>query len=171
MEVALINLVFNGCSTALKNHNNTEKLEIQEKTLITIQATINAPIEKVWHLWTSPEHITRWNNASDEWFTPRAENDLRVGGKFLARMEARDGTMGFDFEGVYKAVEINKLIEYVLLDGRKVKIVFSTSGQETTVVETFEAEEINTVELQRTGWQAILDNFKNYPEVKYKKTK
>jgi len=146
-------------------------MKIEENPIITVRATINAPIEKVWHIWTSPEHITRWNNASDDWYTPRAENDLRVGGKFLARMEARDGSKGFDFEGVYKVLEINKLIEYVLLDGRKVKIVFTISGEETTVTESFEAEEINPVELQRNGWQAILDNFKSYTEEKYIKPK
>jgi len=134
------------------------------KTQITVRATINAPIEKVWKFWTTPEHIIQWNNAADDWHTPRAENDLRVGGKFLSRMEAKDGSIGFDFGGMYQTVKTNKLIEYVMGDGRKVKIEFTNNGNETNVVETFEAEETNSIEMQRGGWQAILDNFKRYTE-------
>lgn len=139
-------------------------MEKQNKTAITVEATVNAPIEKVWELWTAPEHITKWNNASDEWHTPHAENDLRVGGKFLARMEARDGSSGFDFVGVYDEVKKIEVLAYTLEDGRKVKITFTSMGNTTKVVETFEAETQNSIELQRGGWQAILDSFKKYAE-------
>ena len=134
------------------------------KTPITIQSTVKAPVEKVWKYWVQPEHITKWNSASDDWHSPFAENDVRVGGKFLARMEAKDGSMGFDFGGVYDEVVENKKIAYTLGDGRKVRVDFKSMGNETEVVETFEAEETNPVEMQRGGWQAILDNFKKYTE-------
>lgn len=139
-------------------------MNIKEKTFITVEASIHAPMEKVWKFWTLPEHITKWNNASDEWHTPRAENDLQMGGKFLSRMEAKDGSFGFDFYGVYDEVKINELIAYTLGDGRKVKIDFTSSGAETKVKELFEAETENTIELQKGGWQAILNNFKKYAE-------
>ena len=139
-------------------------METTIKTNITVENTVNAPVEKVWHYWTSPEHICKWNNASNDWHTPRAENDLRVGGKFLSRMEAKDGSMGFDFNGMYSEVKPNKLIAYTIEGGRKVKITFTSLGNSTKVVETFEAENENSIELQRGGWQAILDNFKKYTE-------
>ena len=139
-------------------------METANKTNITVEATVNAPVEKVWKLWSGPEHITKWANASDDWHTTRAENDLREGGKFLSRMEAKDGSFGFDFGGVYDAVKTNQLIEYTMGDGRKVTIQFTGKGNETKVVETFEAESTNPVEMQRGGWQAILDNFKKYTE-------
>ena len=135
-----------------------------EKITITVEATINAPVERVWTLWTSPEHIKQWCNASNDWHAPRAENDLREGGKFLTRMEARDGSMGFDFNGVYTKVEQYKEIEYQLADERKVNVKFTRDGNTTHVIESFEAENTNPEEMQRTGWQAILDNFKNYAE-------
>jgi uncharacterized protein YndB with AHSA1/START domain len=135
-----------------------------ENKNITIQTIINAPIEKAWQYWTSPEHITQWNNASDDWHTPRAENDLQIGGKFTTRMEAKDGSFGFDFGGVYDDVKTNELISYTLGDGRKVSITFSGNENETTVTETFEIEEENPADMQRAGWQAILDNFKKYTE-------
>ena len=131
---------------------------------ITVETTVKAPIEKVWQYWTEPRHIEKWNNASDEWHTPHVENDLRVGGKFNARMEAKDGSFGFDFWGLYDVVEEKKQIEYTLGDERKVKISFTPQGDDTKVVETFEAESTNSIELQRGGWQAILDNFKKYTE-------
>ena len=110
-------------------------METQEKTkVITVESTINAPVENVWEYWTKPEHITKWNNASDDWHTPRAENDLRVGGSFVTRMEAKDGSFGFDFGGVYDAVRKNEYIEYTMGDGRKVKITFSSQGTKTKVV-------------------------------------
>jgi len=138
-------------------------METTTKT-ITVENTIKAPVEKVWKLWSSPEHITKWNSPSEDWHTPRAENDLRPGGKFLSRMEAKDGTFGFDFGGVYDEVKTNELITYTMGDGRKVKIQFTGSEDETKVVETFEAESTNPIEMQRGGWQAILDNFKKYTE-------
>jgi uncharacterized protein YndB with AHSA1/START domain len=134
------------------------------KTTITVEATINTPLEKAWEFWTSPEHITQWNNAADSWHTPSAENDLRAGGKFVYRMEAKDGSFGFDFGGTYDMVKPHELIEYTLGDGRKVKIIFSGNGRETNIVETFEAETTNPVEMQRAGWQAILENFKKHAE-------
>jgi uncharacterized protein YndB with AHSA1/START domain len=139
-------------------------MESKEKSIISVQAIIKAPVETVWKKWTNPKDIVQWNNASDDWHTPMAENDLRVGGKFLSRMEAIDGSMGFDFHGVYDDIEENELIAYTMGDGRKATITFSGSGMETKVVETFEAEDINPIELQRGGWQAILDNFKKHVE-------
>jgi uncharacterized protein YndB with AHSA1/START domain len=141
-------------------------VEPTSKTTITVKNTVNAPVEKVWKLWTAPDHITKWNNASDDWHTPRAENDLRTGGKFVARMEAKNGSSGFDFGGVYDEVKTHELIAYTMGDGRKVKITFAANGALTNVVETFEAEGTNSIELQRSGWQAILDNFKKYAEGK-----
>lgn len=139
-------------------------METKDKTIIEIQTTINAPVEKVWKHWTSPESIMKWNNASDDWHTTRAENDLRKGGKFSSRMEAKDGSFGFDFGGEYDEVKTNELLEYTIGDGRKVKVNFSGKGNETKVVESFEAENTNPVEMQRSGWQSILDNFKKYVE-------
>lgn len=131
---------------------------------VTISAVINAPVDKVWKQWTTPADIMNWNNASPDWHTPRAENDLRVGGSFSSRMEAKDGSFGFDFGGVYDEVETHKVIAYTLGDNRKVRVVFESNGSNTTVTETFDAENQNPVEMQRAGWQAILDNFKKYVE-------
>jgi uncharacterized protein YndB with AHSA1/START domain len=139
----------------------------KEKSIISVQAIIDAPKESVWRCWTNPEDIIRWNNASDDWHTTRAENNLRVGGKFISRMEAKDGSTGFDFEGVYEKVIINERLDYTLGDGRNVKVVFTNEDNKTKVVETFEAENIYSIEMQRTGWQSILDNFKRYTESKY----
>lgn len=133
---------------------------------ITVQATVNASVEKVWKCWTTPEDIIRWNNASEDWHTPKAENDPRTGGRFRFRMEAKDGSAGFDFEGVYEEVTENKLIVYSMSDGRRVKIIFTDKGGQTEVVETFDAEAENPLDMQREGWQAILDNFKRYTEGK-----
>lgn len=135
-----------------------------EKINITVEATVNVPVEKVWKFWTSPEHIIKWNSPSEDWHTPKAENDLRVGGSFTSRMEAKDGSFGFDFGGIYDQVKTNELIAYTLGDGRTVKIQFSANGDSTTVTESFDAESENPVEMQRGGWQAILDNFKTYTE-------
>ena len=131
---------------------------------ITIKAIVNAPVEKVWNAWSNPEDIMKWNSASDDWHTPKAENDLRTGGKFLSRMEAKDGSWGFDFAGVYDNVEKFKVIEYTMGDGRRVEITFKPNGNNTHVVESFDAEETNPVDMQRMGWQAIMDNFKKYVE-------
>ena len=139
-------------------------METIEKTMITVEQIINAPVAKVWDYWTKPEHITKWCNASDDWHTPRAENDVRPGGSFVSRMEAKDGSMGFDFGGVYDDVKNHEYMAYTLGDGRKVKINFSANGNSTKVVESFEAENTHPEEMQRSGWQAILDNFKKYTE-------
>lgn len=131
---------------------------------ITVAASVAAPVEKVWDCWTSPNHIIKWNSASDDWHTPHAQNDLRVGGKFLARMESKDGSTGFDFEGLYTTLKKHELLEYVMPDGRRVSVNFSPNGNETNVVETFDAENIHSDEQQKAGWQSILDNFKKYVE-------
>jgi uncharacterized protein YndB with AHSA1/START domain len=136
----------------------------QEKTMLTVAATVNAPIEKVWEYWAAPEHITKWSTPSPDWHTPTAQNDLRTGGAFTSRMEAKDGSMGFDFGGVYDEVRPNEYIEYTLGDGRKVNITFTSNGGETTVVENFEPETMNPHEFQQGGWQAIMDSFKSYTE-------
>ena len=141
-------------------------MKTMEKTVITVENVINAPLEKVWEFWTKPEHIIQWCYASDDWHAPRAENDLREGGTFSSRMEAKDGSMGFDFGGVYDVVKKHEYIEYTIGDGRKVDITFTPQGNSTKVVENFEAESQNPVEMQKGGWQAILDNFKKYAEAK-----
>jgi uncharacterized protein YndB with AHSA1/START domain len=133
-----------------------------EKTNITVEATIDAAITRVWDYWTEPEHIKNWNNASDDWHTPDARNDLQAGGEFSYRMEAKDGSFGFDFAGVYDEVIELRKINYTLADDRKVSIDFAETADGVNVTETFEAESMNSVELQRAGWQAILDNFKKY---------
>ncbi|WP_121356103.1 SRPBCC family protein [Flavisolibacter nicotianae] len=135
-----------------------------EKTIITVSTTVNAPVETAWALWTQPEHIVNWNNASADWCTPRAENDLREGGRFNYRMEARDGSMGFDFTGEYTRLVPNQEIAYRIADGRTVSIVFTPEDNKTHIKESFEAENTHPEEMQRTGWQAILDNFKHYAE-------
>jgi len=139
-------------------------METTNKTIISVNTTVNAPVRKEWEFWTAPGHITKWCWASDDWHAPYAENDLRKGGKLLTRMEARDGSSGFDFWGVYDKVETFKLLEYTIGDGRNVKITFSDRGNTTEVVETFETETENTTEQQRSGWQSILNNFKKYVE-------
>lgn len=131
---------------------------------ITIETVVHAPVDKVWEYWTKPEHIMKWNNASEDWTTPSAENDLSAGGKLNWRMEAKDGSFGFDFSGVYDEVKKHELITYTLDDGRKVRITFTPQGEETRVVEVFDAEQSNSIEMQREGWQAILDNFKRHAE-------
>jgi uncharacterized protein YndB with AHSA1/START domain len=145
---------------AMQNIKNLAEATIA----VTVEATINAPVEKVWEYWRKPEHIIKWNNASPDWHTPHAENNLQAGGKFSARMEAKDGSFGFDFWGIYDTVKTNELISYTLGDDRKVSIHFNSDGNTTKVIETFEAEEENSIELQKGGWQAILDNFKKYTE-------
>jgi uncharacterized protein YndB with AHSA1/START domain len=131
---------------------------------ITVQATVNAPVKKVWDSWSEPKHITKWCQASPDWHAPHAENDLRTGGKFVTTMAAKDGSVSFDFGGIYSNVKQHSLIEYAMEDGRKVKIVFEAIGDKTRVTETFDPESENSIELQRDGWQAILDNFKKYTE-------
>lgn len=133
-------------------------------TNITIEAEISANTKKVWDYYTLPEHITKWNFASDDWHCPDAENDLKVGGKLISKMESKDGSVGFDFEAVYdEVVDLNKIV-YTIADGRKVKTEFNNQENKTKVTTTFEAESVNSIELQKTGWQAILNNFKKYVE-------
>lgn len=139
-------------------------METAEKTAITIETIVNASAEKVWKYWSQPEHITRWAFAADDWHAPYADNDLREGGKFKTTMAAKDGSFSFDFGGEYTRVEPHKVIEYVLEDGRTVKISFSENEGKTKVVETFDPENQNPTEMQRAGWQAILENFKKYTE-------
>ncbi len=135
-----------------------------ENEKVIVEAIINASMSKVWQYWTEPMHIEKWNNASDDWHTPHAENDLRVGGKFLSRMEAKDGSFGFDFEGVYSEVIPFNKIKYGLADGREVETIFAENGETTKVITTFDAENENPIEMQKGGWQAILNNFKKYVE-------
>ncbi len=135
-----------------------------ERTKVKVTATINAPVGKVWNFWTNPTHIVNWNNASEDWHTPYAENDLRKGGKFLSRMAAKDGSMSFDFSGTYSNVTENELLEYDLVDGRTVSVTFEADNDSTTVTEVFDAEDVHSVDMQRAGWQVILDNFKRYTE-------
>lgn len=154
----------------MNSKNSVESKEVSVEmamsnpTRVTVQAVIQAPVEKVWECWTEPVHITKWNQASDDWHAPWAENDLRVGGKFVTRMEAKDGSAGFDFGGVYDVVDRHKAISYTLGDGRKVDIIFTDLGGATKVVETFDAEGTHPVEFQQAGWQAIMNNFKKYVE-------
>lgn len=136
----------------------------ENSTPITIEATIDAPVEQVWEFWNSPAHIKKWAFASPEWHAPKAENDLREGGAFSTTMAARDGSMSFDFGGTYTTVNENELIEYTLGDGRKVKIIFEADGDRTKITETFDPENQNPLEMQKGGWQAILDNFKKHTE-------
>ncbi len=135
-----------------------------ETKSITVETTVNAPVEKVWAYWSEPKHITQWCQASDDWHAPNAENDLRTGGKFSTTMAAKDGSMSFDFGGQYTHVVPNNFIGYDMADGRKVAITFSPEGDQTRISETFDPENMNPVEMQRGGWQAILDNFKKYTE-------
>ncbi|MFN0201682.1 MAG: SRPBCC domain-containing protein [Bacteroidia bacterium] len=129
---------------------------------ITVQTEIDAPLAVVWEKWTQPEHITKWCYANEAWHAPHATNNLRVGGKFTTRMEAKDRSMGFDFEGIYTQVSQNQYLEYEMADGRKVKITFAEREGKVHILESFHAERENSFELQRDGWQAILTNFKNY---------
>jgi uncharacterized protein YndB with AHSA1/START domain len=131
---------------------------------ITIKNKVKASPKKVWDLWSDPKHIVKWNTPSEDWHTPRAENDLRVGGTFLSRMEAKDGSFGFDFGGTYDEVVPQKRIAYTIDDGRKVEVDFKEHNGQTEIVSTFDAETQNPIEQQRDGWQAILDNFKKYVE-------
>lgn len=139
-------------------------MEATTTTPITISTTVNAPVQKVWESWTLPEHITQWCQATPDWHAPYADNDLRKDGKFRTTMAAKDGSFSFDFEGVYDEVEPHNHIAYTMADGRKVNILFDSNGNETRITETFDPETENSPELQRSGWQAILDSFKRYTE-------
>jgi uncharacterized protein YndB with AHSA1/START domain len=135
-----------------------------ETTVLNVTAIINAPIAKVWDCWNNPEHIVNWCFASDDWHAPKSENDLRVGGKIVTTMAAKDESMSFDFAGIYTSVIDYKEIAYTLLDERKVSLKFLDNGDSVTIEESFEAEHENSLELQEAGWQAILNNFKKYVE-------
>lgn len=131
---------------------------------ITVEATLNAPVERVWQAYTTPADIMEWNAASDDWCCPSAQADLRVGGRYAARMEARDGSMGFDFEAVYEEVEPHKALTMAMSDGRKARTTFEPDSGKTKVAITFDAEDQNSIDMQRDGWQAILDSFKKHVE-------
>ncbi|AWK04356.1 polyketide cyclase [Flavobacterium crocinum] len=132
--------------------------------MITVQTTVKNTIDKVWEFWNQPEHITKWAFASPEWHSPRAENDLKEGGKFSTTMAAKDGSMSFDFVGEYTLVKENQAINYTMGDGRKTEITFKEIPEGVEIIEKFDPESQNPEEMQRGGWQAILDNFKNYAE-------
>lgn len=131
---------------------------------ITVETAVKAPLQRVWEAWNDPEEIKRWNAASQDWHTPSSSVDLREGGKFCARMEAKDGSMGFDFEGTYTRIVPRRLIEYRIGDGREVRIEFREEPGRVLVRESFDAETENPPEMQRRGWQAILDNFARHVE-------
>jgi uncharacterized protein YndB with AHSA1/START domain len=139
-------------------------METGGQVKITVEVIVHAPVEKVWEYWTEPQHITKWSFASDDWHAPYAENDLQAGGKFLTRLEAKDGSFGFDLGGVYDEIQENELISYTLGDGRKVTITFNSQENGTKVIESFDAEGTHSIEQQKAGWQAFLDNFKKYTE-------
>lgn len=131
---------------------------------VKVEAIVKKDIKTVWDSWTNPDHVTKWNAASEEWHTPWAKNDLRTGGSFTFRMEAKDGSMGFDMGGVYTRVVNHERISYIMADGRNVNVWFKEEKGQVEVIEIFEAEEQNPVEMQQAGWQSILNNFKKYTE-------
>ena len=133
---------------------------------ITVETFVAAPLDAVWTSWNAPDHIKRWNTAQDDWHTTKSEVDLRVGGRFSARMEAKDGSAGFDFEGTYTRVDPEEAIAYRMSDGREVEVLFIERDDGVLVRETFDAESENPAEMQRAGWQAILDNFARYVEAR-----
>lgn len=131
---------------------------------INIHASVEADLKTTWNCYTDPDHITQWNFASDDWYCPTARNDLRIGGTFTSRMEAKDGSFGFDFEGIYTQVDEHSTLSYAMADGRNVTVTFEENGVNTEVNVVFDAEGENPIEMQRDGWQAILNNFKNHTE-------
>ena len=134
--------------------------------MITVQTTVRAPIELVWECFTTSDHIKKWNAASDDWHTTNAIVDLRAGGAFRYRMEAKDGSVGFDFSGVWVTVEPTNSLEQRLDDGRIVRVSFQVTDEGVSVTEEFDAEDENSEDLQRAGWQMILESFKRYVETK-----
>ena len=134
------------------------------KNEITVSTEVRGSIKSIWETWTLPEHIVHWNFAADTWHAPAASNDLTVGGKFSYRMEAKDGSMGFDFSGVYTEIVEHEVIAYTMDDGRTARVTFEETGDSTLVTEVFEAEQVNPVDMQQAGWQMILNNFKRYAE-------
>ena len=138
------------------------------KDMITVQTVVNTTLAKAWEFWNKPEHINGWAFTSSDWEARALENDLRAGGKFKTIMGAKDKSMSFDFTGTYSAVQANRLIEYDMSDGRHVKVEFADTPSGIKIIETFEPEKENPTEMQRFGWQAILDNFKKYTETRNK---
>jgi uncharacterized protein YndB with AHSA1/START domain len=133
-------------------------------TKLKIDAIVKSDRQKSWKCYTDPNHIVNWNFATEDWCCPNAENDLRVGGKYRARMEAKDGSFGFDFTAIYKKLEIGKSFSYEMEDGRSVEVNFNNVDGATEIVVEFDPENQNPLEMQRDGWQAILNNFKSYVE-------
>jgi uncharacterized protein YndB with AHSA1/START domain len=149
---------------AIQRNGTTRARDKEIPVKITVETLVKANLDSVWDAWNNPDDIKQWNAASDDWHTTRSTVDLREGGKFSARMEAKDGSEGFDFEGTYTRVVPQKLIEYRMDDGREVKVQFTEAADGVLVRETFEAETENDPEAQREGWQAILDNFARHVE-------
>lgn len=131
---------------------------------IKVENIIDKNVKEVWEFWTNPEHIVNWNFASPEWHCPKAEHELKVGGMLKYHMAARDGSLAFDYVATFSIVKPNELLEYTLGDGRKVSIEFIENGNTTQIIESFEIEDESSIDIQRQGWQAILDNFKKYVE-------
>lgn len=159
MASVLTGLEFGGCLPSQTNEEMTGS-----KKVITVSTEVALPLEITWKKWTSPADIVGWNHASDDWHCPHAENDLQDGGRFSYRMEAINGNYGFDFCGVYEKIIPGREIIFTLDDGRKVVIMFSSLKGKTHIEEHFEAEDTNPAELQKSGWQAILNNFRLYSE-------
>lgn len=132
--------------------------------IVVVETVVHKYVEQVWEFWTTPEHISNWNFATPEWHCPSAEHDLKVGGKLKYHMAAKDGSMAFDYEATFTKIIPNEHLEYRLDDGRNVSIKFLAEVGFTKVIESFEVEDENSIEMQRQGWQAILDNFKRYAE-------
>jgi uncharacterized protein YndB with AHSA1/START domain len=141
-----------------------KKNEQPNTVVLKVSAEVEVPVEKAWELFNTPEHIVNWNAASPDWHTPRASNDLRTGGSFSYRMEARDGSFGFDFAGEYTEVVPMTSFAYRMEDGRTARVEFLPIQSGTRVITQFDAESSNPLEMQQNGWQAILDNFKRYAE-------
>jgi uncharacterized protein YndB with AHSA1/START domain len=131
---------------------------------VTVSATIDADVKDVWNYYTTPEHITKWNFADPSWHCPSASNDMKVGGRYVARMEARDGSFGFNFEAIYDEIVTGEKFTYSMLNGRQATVDFKKNGNQTAVTVSFDPETENPLDMQRRGWQAILDNFKKYAE-------
>jgi uncharacterized protein YndB with AHSA1/START domain len=147
-----------------KQKSSKQLNKAMRPTKITVETTIPKATNKVWDFWTKPEHITKWNFATEDWQCPKVKNDLRAGGKYFARMEAKDGSFGFDFEAVYNEVIDQKKLTYTMSDGRQATTVFENLDGSTKVTTAFDPENVNDPEMQRAGWQAIMDNFKKYAE-------
>lgn len=133
-------------------------------TKLTIHTTVHTDLDHAWEVYTNPDYMTKWNFASNDWYCPSAANDLRIGGKLTSRMEAKDGSAGFDFEGTYTDIDDKKFIAYTMGDGRTVEITFKEGNGETMVTVMFDAEDTFPLEFQKQGWQAILENYKTCAE-------